>query len=259
MKNYILHITLFAGCIFGNMTRSSAQNPVSETKTRVEELIAMTMPGYYIQRHVLDVITNRDPCGDPASCGLAPLPVALLYFTGERLDEENVLLKWETASEVNNDYFQVERTLNPAQGFETVGTIKGNGTASAHAQYQSGDQNTYDTYTYYRLKQVDYDGTFRYSKIVAVRGGAGPLVVTAFPNPGQAKHIRFKLSGLRQAAGAMISVYDVKGGVIYQNPSQQVSPEGNVMLDLPNVPSGKYTLRVSIEDRESVSSFVLVQ
>lgn len=258
MKNYMLHITMFAGCIFGNMSRSSGQNPASETKAQVEILVAMTKPGYYIQRDVLDVIANRELCGDPATCRLAPLPVELLYFTGSRLDEENVLLKWETTSEVNNDYFEVERTLNPALGYETVGTVKGHGNASSNVQYQWPDPNTFGTYTYYRLKQVDFDGTFTYSTIIAVRGGAGPLMVTAFPNPGQARHIRFNMTGLRQATRAMATVYDIQGRVIYQNPDLKVSPEENVTLDLPQVSAGTYTLRLAIGDRETVSSFVLV-
>ncbi|WP_149239618.1 T9SS type A sorting domain-containing protein [Dyadobacter sp. 32] len=258
MKNFILLITLFVGAIGGTMPQANAQESVSETIAQVESLIARTRPGYYIQQFVIDLVANRDPCGDPRTCLLAPLPVELLYFTGARLDEENVLLKWETTSEVNNDYFEVERTLNPALGYETVGTVKGHGNASSNVQYQWPDPNTFGTYTYYRLKQVDFDGTFAYSTIIAVRGGAGPLAVTAFPNPGQARHIRFKMTGLRQATGAMATVYDIQGRIIYQNPDLKVSPEENVTLNLPQVSAGTYTLRLAIGDRETVSTFVLV-
>lgn len=259
MKNKYLFINFVACCFFCHTSAPTAKAQVSQTQSRVAELLAITRPGYYIQQKVLGLTANLDPCDLSTNCRQGVLPVTLLYFTGERLDHENVLLKWETGGEVNNDYFQLERTLNPGVGFETVGTIKGRGTTSSNMSYQSVDRNDYNTYTYYRLKQVDLDGKFHHSTIISVKGGDGPLVVTAFPNPGQVKHIRFKISGLRQTSGAIISVYDIQGKIIYQNLNLIVSPEQDVKLDLPNVPAGKYNIKVAAGDRESVSSFVLIQ
>jgi Secretion system C-terminal sorting domain len=96
----------------------------------------------------------------------APLPVALISFNAH-LDGENGVLDWKTASEENNDYFSIERSAN-GKDFEAVGKVRGNGTSSQINAYSFVDKKATaygDGVLYYRLKQVDFDGTFSYSDI----------------------------------------------------------------------------------------------
>ena len=89
------------------------------------------------------------------------LPVELISFNGVAENNE-VRLTWETASELNNDFFDVERSQN-GLNFEKIGTVKGNGNSNILNQYTFLDKDPYVGFNYYRLKQVDYDGTKYFS------------------------------------------------------------------------------------------------
>jgi hypothetical protein len=112
-----------------------------------------------------------------------PLPVELFSFTG-KLERNAVLLEWATASEKNNDHFQVERSLNGKE-FETIGKVQGHLNSNTLLNYSFLDHRTPASIVYYRLKQVDLDGTFEYSKIIAIErknlsGQEQPII---YPNP----------------------------------------------------------------------------
>ena len=119
------------------------------------------------------------------SNGAALLPVALVSFTAERLGADG-LLKWTTASELRNDHFEVESSLDGLI-FQRLGQVAGAGTSSQSHAYQFIDQQLARyaaALVYYRLRQVDADGTGTYSPVrtVAVPFEAG-LLVQAYPNP----------------------------------------------------------------------------
>lgn len=86
----------------------------------------------------------------------SPLPVELLSFNGT-CDGKNTLLKWVTASEINNDHFTVMRSTD-AVNYEAVGTVTGHGNSTAEHTYKFVDQGSPDEYSYYKLIQTDYDG-----------------------------------------------------------------------------------------------------
>src|SRR4051812_27862818 len=92
--------------------------------------------------------------------------VELISFKAEKASE-NVILNWSTASEKNNDYFVVERSTDGIH-FEPIGTVKGNGTSNQINYYTFEDHSFNSGILYYRLKQVDLDNKYEYSKIKAV-------------------------------------------------------------------------------------------
>jgi len=97
------------------------------------------------------------------------LPVELLFFSGKKTSANNVLLEWETASEINNDYFIVEKS-NDGFTFTNSGLVKGNGNSTQNIYYSFVDDlNDEKILIYYRLKQVDYDGKENYSKIISLK------------------------------------------------------------------------------------------
>ncbi len=106
------------------------------------------------------VLASNDPSSNI-------LPIELLVFHAEA-KEKSVLTSWSTASEINNDYFVVERSRNAVNFFE-VGRIEGAGDSNVQLNYQLLDRDPYTGLSYYRLKQVDYDGAFTYSETVAVQ------------------------------------------------------------------------------------------
>ncbi len=101
----------------------------------------------------------------------APLPVELLYFSA-KLKEKTVLLNWSTASEINNAYFEVQRSRNN-EVFETIDIVNGAGNSTSVNSYTAADESPYEGVSYYRLRQVDYDGKFDFSQVVPVEVGGG--------------------------------------------------------------------------------------
>jgi len=96
----------------------------------------------------------------------SPLPVELTSFDAN-VSGAVVVLNWETASEINNDYFQIERSVN-GSAWENIGFVEGEGTTTSTTRYEFVDENPLTGISYYRLKQVDFDDKFEYSDKVSV-------------------------------------------------------------------------------------------
>ena len=92
------------------------------------------------------------------------LPVELTFFTG-KLEEHNIVLKWQTATETNNDKFEIEVSQD-GQNFEKIGEVSGKGTTLEIQDYQSIIEGLNQGIHYFRLKQIDFDGQFSYSRII---------------------------------------------------------------------------------------------
>lgn len=108
------------------------------------------------------------------------LPVELIDFEAIRRNQEIVDLTWNTASELNNSGFYIERMIGEEGTFQAIDFIEGNGTTSQLSNYRFADLNDSQKISYYRLKQVDFNGNFEYSETRSVQGN---LELTAFPNP----------------------------------------------------------------------------
>ncbi len=112
---------------------------------------------------------------------ISMLPVKLVSFEGKNTDE-GIILDWKTASEINNCRFEIQRGENP-RSFTTIGTVEGAINSNAFEEYSFIDKQPLSTTAYYRLRQVDCDGKFEYSKIIAIEGVAPRM--TIHPNPVQ--------------------------------------------------------------------------
>ncbi|MCC7050429.1 MAG: T9SS type A sorting domain-containing protein, partial [Bacteroidia bacterium] len=112
----------------------------------------------------------------------SPLPVELLQFKAECLDK-GILLKWATASETNNNYFTLEKSSD-AIYFNTIDTVEGAGNSHQTKEYSFIDKKQlYDGNIYYRLKQTDRDGKFKYSDIIASNCKEVLKDIIISPNP----------------------------------------------------------------------------
>ncbi|HET8963692.1 MAG TPA: hypothetical protein VFM99_07335, partial [Chitinophagales bacterium] len=108
------------------------------------------------------------------------LPISLLSFTGYAMGYEN-LLNWSTASELNNDYFDIQKSSN-GKDFTTFGKINGAGNSSQTLEYSFIDRTPFPSTTYYRLKQNDFNGHHEYSNIISIANDASDYF-NVFPNP----------------------------------------------------------------------------
>ncbi len=162
----------------------------------------------------------------------APLPIELLFLNATS-GMENVELHWATATELNNDHFEVERSTD-ADGFIKIGTIKGNGTTNETLHYRFTDDTPFSGINYYRLKQVDYDGTFEYSDIVSVESNfTSDYVFEVIPNPTTEDNITVRI--LNQPLGKFqLQLFDIHGKLYYQKYFESVdSPTISIETDLP--------------------------
>lgn len=109
----------------------------------------------------------------------APLPIELISFTAKK-EQQTTALEWETASELNNEKFLVERSANGAD-FTPIGEVLGNGTTTIAQSYYFTDRLPISGTNYYRLKQIDFDGNFEFSKVVSVSFGDSKNRVQLYP------------------------------------------------------------------------------
>jgi hypothetical protein len=137
------------------------------------------------------------------------IPVELASFTASA-SEGLVELSWITATETNNQGFEVQRSSGGE--FETIGFVEGNGTTTETHVYSYSDRNVNSGAYSYRLKQIDFDGTFAYSNVVKVEVPAAPLVFALdqnYPNPfNPSTTINFRLA---EDSKVSLKVFDLLG------------------------------------------------
>lgn len=178
-----------------------------------------------------------------------PLPISLLSF--EAIAEGNdALINWSTSSEINNDYFTVERSWNGID-FEPIHIEPGAGNSNSTLHYSHLDRNVSingKRIAYYRLKQTDFDGKFSNSEIAAVLfNGNGLKGMVTFPNP---FHDRLVIA-LNDNVGntATIELFDALGKLVLSKQIYFDDSENVVILDgMENSAPGVYTLRFSSDN-----------
>lgn len=109
------------------------------------------------------------------------LPVEFLDVKAT-VDNDNVNVSWSTASEINNNYFTVERSID-GKRFTSLSNIKGAGNSNTVLEYNYKDNNPIEGTNYYRIKQTDFNGGFNYSMITSVKYSSLVNDISVFPNP----------------------------------------------------------------------------
>jgi hypothetical protein len=211
-------------------------------------------------------VTVKNSCGEASNALVAivnldcesviPQPVELLSFVGEST-KNGVLLQWSTATEKDNDRFEVERSAN-GQDFTKVGQIKGSGNSNSKRTYTLRDNQAGKGTLYYRLKQVDLNGEFEYSKIVPVNHRFGLPVATEMiiaPNPVSSG--QFTLSLPQTAANAQVQLLDLNGRILYSKRLEAGSNEATFSTQSLNLRPGMYLLKLLDGDQISQKRFIV--
>lgn len=170
-----------------------------------------------------------------------PLPVELLTFTG-RANGSQVDLKWQTATEINNHYFMVERS-DYAGNRNEIGRVEGAGTSSMLHSYALTDPAPNAGVNYYRLRQVDYDGSVNYSSWVAVEFQPADHYVSVFPNPTTGT-FQVSLQGFGHQ-WTTVQVTDVTGRTVSRSEFFVQEDYTITTLDLSGETSGVYFLTIT--------------
>jgi len=190
----------------------------------------------------------------------APVPVTWLKFKANLVNEdEDVLLTWSTASEINNSHFEAERS-NDAKTFYKIGTIKSksvSGYSSVILNYDQTDvgvNNLGFSTLYYRIRQVDYDGKFDYTPIEDIQLSHNN-VIKLYPNPaGDLLNLRFNSESFSEKF--TISISDITGRIVFHQdyPSNR---RGTITqeIDIKHLDQGFYTIALSDLNNSKVFKF----
>ncbi|RZK35595.1 MAG: T9SS type A sorting domain-containing protein, partial [Hymenobacter sp.] len=181
----------------------------------------------------------------PASLSTAaPLPVVLTSFTGQNSVAGNVL-NWVTASETTSDYFDVERSAD-GHDFVKIGHLAAAGTTTATHSYQFADAATPAGTSYYRLRQVDFDGTSTYSPVVALVAGTSTLAAArpvAYPTVFTTE-LTVALPNAATTSSATATLLTADGRPVYTS-TVQLGTAPQALAALPTLASGMYFLRIT--------------
>ena len=175
------------------------------------------------------------------------LPIELTSFTAT-CDGRSALVEWSTASERNNDYFVIERS-DDAINFTEIARVAGAGNSIEQLDYTYNDYGIHGGDNYYRLVQVDYDGTRTVSDIVVancIDTEVGEPEVMAYPNPFNGE-LTIVLDNFDNRP-ATIEVYDMLGKLVYIEKAASPQNSYETILNLSNLSPAAYTVRVSTAD-----------
>ncbi|QHL87061.1 T9SS type A sorting domain-containing protein [Nibribacter ruber] len=187
-----------------------------------------------------------------------PLPVELVKFAGVAKSGA-VELSWSTASEKNNDRYEVERSAN-GRDFLKIGTVTGAGNSSVLLHYQFLDSSPLSGTTYYRLKQVDYDLQYEYSKVIAVKTAQAGTNFEAVlsPNPVVENLLSIRLKNYSSDKGAVeLSLTDLSGKVVFKKQLDPTGQEIRVEFNPNQVKKGMYLATVTSAGNAQVQRILI--
>lgn len=188
--------------------------------------------------------SNNDLFFNDLSHEVGVLPIELANFEAFKRVHE-VELNWTTLSEENNKGFYIERSDNRTD-FNPLNFIVGNENSTHEINYSFIDSSPLVGTNYYRLKQIDFDGTFEYSDVISIDFTALPNTIV-FPNPASDKiTIQTDYSGV-----VSIQVLDLNGRVMY-NSNQQLNGQAELNLDF--LPEGSYFLQILDSSNQTILS-----
>ena len=176
-----------------------------------------------------------------ASC--ASLPVEMRFFKGE-IRQKKALLLWATATESNNRGFEIEKSTDGINFFK-IGWVDGQGNSMRPVDYSFEDKSLQaNQICYYRLKQVDFDGRFDYTKIISLVLDKGGLTLHDFaPNPVATGFTYLKFDALTEG-DVQVTLFDASGKIAKEITSAYIAGSNGIRLDLAGLPGGTYYAKV---------------
>ena len=174
------------------------------------------------------------------------LPVELKSFVG-RVEGNNARLFWETATEINNAGFEIEKSTNQT-AFSKIGFVKGVGNSVQLNTYNFVD-NAFEKTAYYRLKQLDMDGKFSYSPVIALQKLGLKNNMKIYPNPLSNQSTLNIDFAQNVSENASVSVFESNGKLIYQ---KNVEGQDATQINVNDWSRGFYLIRLTTNEGQTV-------
>ncbi len=172
------------------------------------------------------------------------LPVTLTKFTA-KAETKTTALYWETASELNNDKFEIEKSTD-GKDFLKIGEVKGNGTSQKINAYSYRDFTPANGLNYYRLKQLDFNGAYAYSDIKFVNFDLKETTFTVFPNP-VTEVVNFS------ETVNTVEIYNLQGKLVLR----QNNPASSVKIPS-HLPNGLYLIKVKLANGNPLTKQIII-
>jgi hypothetical protein len=201
----------------------------------------------YGEASVNNILGEQFKTFNPANVPPMALPVSYLNFDVKVINNQSVQLNWATASETNNDYFDIQRTAKLTEPWITIGKRSGSGTTTERKAYDFIDREPMLGTQYYRIKQVDYDGKSALTKeqpaTITPQNAGTTIKIT--PNPAQ-NFININITNA--AATATLFIYDMYGKVIYTAEFEnEVGSYVVQTIDIAQLSAGIYFIKTEID------------
>lgn len=193
--------------------------------------------------------------GSPTS--LAPLPVKLISFTAKAI-EKDAILNWSTATEKNNDHFDIERS-NDGVNFTKVGAVNGAGNSTAIEKYSFTDTRVADISSqnvYYRLKQIDFDGNFEYSNLATITFAKQGLVSISNVQPNPFVGNLVVNFNLPDEGNVTILIIDAQGRIVASN--EVNANKGNNIAEFNTTDYAKGLYFISVNYKGSSTNYKML-
>jgi hypothetical protein len=179
-----------------------------------------------------------------------PLPVELLAFSATKVSKD-VVLSWTTATESNNSHFAIERSVD-GESFTAIDSLAGAGNSNNILDYNYTDkQAVQSAVSYYRLRQVDFDGSFSYSQVVSVQGTANMTIGNIYPMPAM-ENINVPVEALR-GGSCKADIYDLSGKLVHTETFSLGSASQTLSISTAALPQGMYVLSINNSNGENHS------
>jgi len=219
-----------------NFTEIECWDPFYNDAPGYLEITGLTIGNdYYImidpQTGVCDYLIN-------GLTGITILPITLSKLNSS-CHTNNTTLSWTTQSEINNDYYTIERSNNGID-FESIGRVNGAGTSTNQTDYQFTDYVSSNTLVYYRLGQTDFDGTYTYSQTISSDcKNENTLNTSIFPNPANRKLNLNYNNRLNEFGDMTITIVTITGETVHKT-DYDIESLSIETIDVSNLSKGIY-------------------
>ncbi len=201
----------------------------------------------------LGMPTPEDCTTAQGICNAIVLPVELTYFSANAIENSYVVVDWETSSEANSDYFLVQRSLN-GKDWINIGSIDAAGNSSEAIRYSFDDFDPSVGDNYYRLVQVDINGTMKNSEIIMATLHAELTELSVYPNPSSSSGT-FTIRGVQ--FGDELQIRNSMGGIVNQ---QWVSTDAGVIhIDASFMQPGVYLVSIPNAPEKPLTKLVITR
>ncbi|MCY7421462.1 MAG: T9SS type A sorting domain-containing protein [Chitinophagaceae bacterium] len=179
------------------------------------------------------------------NAGTTPLPLSWLGFNVQK-QNNSALINWQIANQINNDYFEVQAGVD-ANNLSTIGMVPATSVNSynfTHVNYTSLPGSK----VYYRIKQVDKDGKFTYSKVLKLNLDSKTFAFKVIGNPIQGNNLNIAIESATFNKGSL-TIFDLQGKKISQQNISWFAGTSQRLITLPNLAKGMYSAILHVDDK----------